>query len=65
MLTKGDIKGLVKILGELSFEAFERALRALSVALGVDLGGAHNECVAIGKQGWNTLILISNLAEIA
>ena len=49
MLTRGDTKELIKMLGELSFEAFGRALKALRGALRADLG-AQNKCFSIGNR---------------
>ena len=54
----------MKILGELLFEAFVRWPRALSVALGADLGRTLVSTLN-KEQGRHTLILVSNLAEIA
>ena len=54
----------MKILGELSFKAFARLLRALSIALGADLGGALVSALN-REQGRHTLTLVSDLAEIA
>ena len=54
----------MRILGELSFKAFARLSRALSVTL-----GAYPEGTLVSalnrEQGRNTLILVSDLAEIA
>ena len=54
----------MKILGELSLEAFTRLLRALSVALGADLGGdTIVSALQQGNMGRNMLTLVSDLAE--